>query len=75
MCNDSDDFNDLAVIDLITFNVHGLKSNLDYVKQLLRSFRGPLIMCISEHWLFKYDCHSVFTLFSKFDYCGVHFQL
>ena len=51
---------DSLMIYLITLNVCGFISNIDYINYLVRHHNElPLILCISEHWLHTYDSHSI----------------
>ncbi len=55
------------LFQLICLNVLGIKSNVDYISYLISRFSNsyPLVICISEHWLY-----SVFLKnnFLNFDY-------
>ena len=48
---------DSVIVNLLSFNVRGFKSNVDYIKRLISIYNNshPLVLCISEHWLYSYD--------------------
>lgn len=42
----------------------GFKSNIDYINFLFSNFNFPIILCMSEHWLHRFEHH----LFSTVEY-------
>lgn len=63
---------DLLISDLlftiISINVRGIKSNIDYVTYLITQYKSPLIVCLSEHWLHRYDSNYLSKINGSFGY-------
>ena len=54
---------------MISFNTRGLKSNIDYVRDLCHNNNNfPLVLCLSEHWLHSYDLHVLSTISDSFQF-------
>ena len=53
---------DFARIQLISINVRGFKANFDYINYLFTYSSLPVILCISEHWLYSFDFYLFNTI-------------
>ena len=56
------------MLEIVTFNIEGIKGNAPYLQQQFLKRQEPTIICLQEHWLHGYECNRITEIAPDYNY-------